>query len=215
MLEEFRIKNLQQWESTLKELFSDDIPKEKTWLGREIIIRVLNKIGEVPSLNHLLLPNGGGLDLTNAKHSIENNCIELRFGGSAEIVKPVSLKFNSFDADLEWAYFRLETEELEPSGVYDTKSDLGYEEVTELSPGYYVSRSVWEYGYYGYDENGYQKKLPSTARVVSRSFGGAYVIVAKTSKYNQIPATYDGRHNRMTAEKFYQEMAREAEASIL
>lgn len=213
MREEFRIKNLQQWEKKLKELFPDGMPKEMSWVGKESIISVLNKIGAVPSLNHLLFPSGGGLDLTGAKHSSENNCIELCFGDSVEIVKPISLTFNSFDADLEWAYFRLETEGLEPSGVYETKSDLSYEEVTELTPGHYVSYSVWEYGYYGYDENGNEKKLPSTARVISRSFGGAYLIIAKTCKYNQIPATYDGRHNRMTAERFRQEIAKVAKNS--
>jgi hypothetical protein len=48
-----------------------------------------------------------------------NLCIELITDGIAHIVRPAHLTFESFDDDPEWNYFRLETETLEPCGVYE------------------------------------------------------------------------------------------------
>lgn len=161
------------------------------------------------SLNHAFFPGGGGLDLTGAAQSTEGGCIELHFGGQVEVVKPQKLTFDSFGDNLEWAYFRLETGEIEPSGVYENNS-FEYEELTEINPGEYLPRSIWEHGYYGYDENGYEMPLPKGARVISRCFKGAYVIFAKTSIYNQVPGTYDGRHNKMSSERFRNYIAKSA-----
>lgn len=201
MRDDFREKNLKQWEETLNNIFPLGVPEYYSWTNLEEIVSIFNKIGSINSLNHSFFPSGGGLDLTSAKLSIEPQCIELNFGGCINIFKPKSLDFNSFGGANEWSYFRLETDELKPSGVYDDCT-FCYEELTEIEPGKYVDRGIWEYGYYGYDENGQEKRLPKSARVVARYFNGSLVVFAKTSVYNQIDGTYDARHNKMGAEEF-------------
>ena len=100
----------------------------------------------------------------------------------------------------------MDTGNIQPCGVYEDiiqNNDLFcYKELTEIESGVYLDRSVYEYGYYGSNENGDQTRLPKEARVVSRTFQGAYVIFCKASLYNANSETYDGRHNKMTDEKF-------------
>lgn len=145
-----------------------------------------------------------------ARESIEPGCIELLFPGGVYIVKPSTLLFRSFGPEYEWAYFRLETERLNPSGIYE-KLPYPHEELLELRPGHYVEYSVLERGFYGYDENGYEKPLPAEARPLTRVFEGSFVIFAKGSTYNRNPDTYDARHNKVTAEQFEQYIRRNAE----
>lgn len=199
--EEFREKNLKQWKTFLFDLFPGTIPKSFEWKSISEILFVLNKIGSQYNMNHLFFPTGGGLDLTGAKSSYEEGCIELLFDELSYIVKPQSLCFESFGDEYEWAYFRLEADFLEPSGVYDELSrDL--EELTEISPLEYVDRSIWDYGYYGTDEDGNEIPLPDTARTIIRFFSGSFVIFAKGSIYNRTSGTYDGRHNQMNSTEF-------------
>ena len=136
------------------------------------------------------------MDLTGAMRSeVEPGCIELDTEGLTAVLKPARLLFESFGADPQWDYFRLETSALEPSGVYEEAS-AGGEEVTEIPGVGYVERWHW-------DENEYEERsLPKGSRVVSRYFGGAFVIFQKTSFYNQISATYDARHDKMSADRF-------------
>jgi hypothetical protein len=198
---EFREKNLVEWEKKLNELFPSGIPKTKTWTSQAEIIEVLNKLGKPPSLNHTFLPTGGGLDLAGARISREPGCIELDWGDGVNIIKPLKLTFESFDADLEWAYFRIECRPLAPSGVYDS-TVYQSEELTEVRPKEYAHRSEWDERNLGYDENGKEIPLPKGARVVTRNFSGAFVIFAKGSLYNQNSGTYDARHNKMTEDEF-------------
>lgn len=221
MNDEFRQKFLPKWETRIKEIFPFGIPNQCVWENKQDIIQVLNKLALPDNLNHTFLPSGGGLDLVSAKESIEKDCIELKFDGIFDIVKPIRLSFHSFNFDAEWNYFRLDTGDIQPSGVYEDLSSFSYkkldgndghrdenddlfcyEELTELEPGVYLDRSIYEYGYYGSDENGDPLRLPKNARVVSRTFQGAYVIFCKASLYNANTGTYDGRHNRMTDKMF-------------
>ncbi len=202
--EEFGIRNLKEWEEKVKSIFPVSIPKKCEWTETEDMINVLNWIGK-PSLNHMLLPNGGGLDLTSSEVAIEGGCIKLFSGNTFDIVKPKRLIFNSLGGDCSWDYFRLEIEPLDPSGVYDFDT-LDREELAYLSDGTYLDRSYWDRGYYD-DDYGNRKEFTQEDTVVSRYLKeGAFIIVAKTSIYNKIPATYDGRHNKMTDEKFYDYM---------
>ena len=221
MKDEFREKFLPKWETRIKEIFPFGVPSQCVWENKQDIIQVLNKIGLPDNLNHTFLPSGGGLDLASAKESIEKDCIELNFDGTCDIVKPIKLSFHSFNFDFEWNYFRLDTGDIQPSGVYENLSSFSYkkldgnddhrvesddlfcyEELTELEPGVYLDRGIYEYGYYGSNENGDPVKLPKSARVVTRTFQGSYVIFCKASLYNANSATYDGRHNRMTDTTF-------------
>ena len=88
---------------------------------------------------------------------------------------------------MEWAYFRLVLNDLKRTNTYDdTRYD--YEILTELSPGVYEKRSVWDDGYYK------GRELSDEARVVGRIMTGDIAIFNKASLYKANPDTYDGRH---------------------
>lgn len=203
----FEQRNLKEWENTIKDIFDGKPPHSMEWYGNATIIDILNKLGSVKHLCHMFYPSGGGMLIKGAKESVEPGCIELITDGGEDIVRPQKLRFHFFgEQNYEWAYFRLETGVLAPSGVYENyddifTNDIQYEEVTELRPGKYVERYHWDAGYYGYDENG-EKPLPKEARAVSRIFKGAFVFFATTSIYNRTSSTYDARHNKMTSQEF-------------
>lgn len=190
---DFYEKNRQSWIDIQNKIFPTDIPKNCEWTNLDDIINVLNVIGSINNSNHMFYPTGGGLDVKSSKKSTESNCIEI-FTGLTDILKPKRLLFESFD-DPIWSYFRIETFELEPTGVYKEK-DYPSEELTEIETGKYINRSYW-------DEGEYQgQKLPKTARVLTRHLKGSFVIFAKSSYYNRNSSTYDARHNKMSAEEF-------------
>lgn len=193
---DFEEKNKQDWKNILKNVFSSGLPTKSEWTNLGEIIKVLKTIGSVDNSNHMFYPRGGGLDIANANLSVEEGCIEIDTRGLIDIVKPSRLIFHSFqNTEPQWNYFRLETNELEPSGVYDYE-DYSDEELCEITSGRYIDRSYWDEGEYD------GEKLPSEARVVTRHFGGSFVIFQKTSIYNRNSSTYDGRHNKMTDEEF-------------
>ena len=198
----FEERNLIEWKETIKSLFPIGSPRNFEWDDNEAIIEALNKLGAIKQLNHMFFPSGGGMTLNGATYSTESDCIELLTDGCPNIVKPQKLTFHFFgDQKCEWAYFRLETGILSPSGVYKDIDDFQFEELTELIPGKYVERKYWDAGYYDSNESG-EKHLPKTARVVTRFFRGAFVIFATASIYNHTSSTYDARHNKMSSQKF-------------
>ncbi len=136
------------------------------------------------------------MDFTSAIQSYEKGCIEINCSGLISILKPKKLMFEYFPkGDYEWAYFRIVTDDLPSSHVYENLS-YNREELTELSPGNYVERSVW-------DDNNYNgKPLASNARIVSRILKGDLVIFNKASLYNANLSTYDGRHAEYGVEGF-------------
>jgi len=196
----FKDNNLETWKKKILEIFNNNVPKRYEWTDIKEIINILNIIGEL-NLNHTFFPSGGGLDLTGAGLASEKDCINLYFGSlSHDVIKPSKLIFNSFDDDYQWAYFRIETYELAPSGVYDIDIEED-EEVLDLGDAKYTQRQFWDMGYY-VDENGTRKELSSDAKVVTRFLKGSFAIFAKASIYNSVSGTYDGRHNRMDDERF-------------
>lgn len=199
----FKKINLLHWEQFIKRLFNDKIPKCFEWSSEERIIEILNKFES--GQNHTFLPGGGGLDLDGAVRSREKGCIELILDGTRSIIKPKVLSFHSFGEYFEWAYFRLDCEDLDPSGVYDDtyyindEFYLPYEELTEVGDGvykdrYYIEELIESKGY---------ESIPKDIKLVTRYMNGAFVIFAKGSTYNGISSTYDGRHNKMTNEQFH------------
>lgn len=217
-------KQLVLWEDMIVKLF-DGRPSESvkiTDLNR--LVKILNVIGTDKAFNHTFMPSGGGLDLSGALFSNEKGRLELNFELSerVRVVNPKSLTFHPVGDNPEWWYFRLETIPFESSGVYEeteedvvaeavysSKSDkeIAYlgsffgEEVMEIAAGEYVDLDTEDLGY---DENGNLISIPMTSRAVTRGIkGGSFVIFPKYSKYNSNPSTYDGRHNKMTAEDFY------------
>lgn len=190
---DFYEKNRQNWIDIQSRIFPIGIPTHCAWTRIEDIVSILNTIGSVDNLNHWFYPTGGGMDIKSSQLSVEPNCIEI-FTGLTDILKPKCMTFESF-SDPIWNYFRIETQELEPSGVYKDK-EYPSEELTEIESGKYVDRSYWDEGEYE------GEKLPKTARVLTRHLKGSFVIFAKSSHYNRNSSTYDARHNKMTSEEF-------------
>ncbi|TFG91329.1 MAG: hypothetical protein E4G71_03955 [Candidatus Atribacteria bacterium] len=141
--------------------------------------------------------------MTGAKRSTEKGCIEFFTPNSVRIVKPKVLEFNYFPNNTCWAYFRLETVGLKPITPNISPSFIK-EKVTELEPGHYIEKEIWEKGYLGYNEKGNRILLPKSARLVSRHFKGSFVIFVKSSPYNRNHVTYDARHDKMNGKKFKQ-----------
>ncbi len=203
--EDFHERNQEQWFEIQSKLFPTAFPSRVIWENIEDIINVLKIVCSYGNLNHMFFPDGGGLDLEDARLAKEQGCIELDFQ-LIDIVKPKRLLFESFGYDPEWNYFRLELDELEPSGVHEVEiGEEPYEKkyneefVTELYPGQYDKPDMVEYRS-EYEEMGYD--IPKTARTVSRIFRGNFVIFNKRSIYNLTSSTYDGRHNKMNTEEF-------------
>ena len=151
----------------------------------------------------MFLPAGGGLDLDAVIRSHEAGCLELLTGSVPNIVSPARVIFESFPGCLSLSYFRLETNQLAPFGVYGAQSSSS-EEVVELSssPMHYIERMAWDDGHYSHDEDGRTIPLPQSARIATRWFSGSFVVFAKGSLYNQVGSTYDARHNKMSAIEF-------------
>ena len=197
--DDFRSQNLKAWVEMLHSIFT--IPPERAiWTDNSSIVAILQKIGSVDNLAHFFFPDGGGLDLDGAVHSVESSCIELRFRRIPCVLKPRDLTFESFGPkDLAWAYFRIEADELVPSGEHEEHLSA-HEELTEIHPGEYIDRSAYDSGQYELD--GELRDLPEGARCVMRYLSGSFVLFAKGSLYNRTHGTYDGRHAKMSAEQF-------------
>jgi serine/threonine-protein kinase len=200
---DFETENLIVWEKIIRKLFPAAIPNNCLWKDIDSIISIFNKLGSAGNISHTLFPAGGGHDATGAKRSSEKGCIEFSTPNSVRIVKPKVLEFNYFPNDTNWAYFRLETMSLKPITPNIEPSSIK-EKVTELEPGHYVEKEIWEKGYLGYNEKGNRILLSKSARIVSRYFRGSFVIFAKGSPYNKNHVTYDARHDRMNSKKFRQ-----------
>jgi serine/threonine protein kinase len=198
--EDYDSRNPLQWKDAQKKLFPTGVPTRAIWEGLENIINVLNELSIIETLNHLFLPDGGGLNLIGVKKSHEDGCIEINVGFPI-ILKPKRLIFESFDYVEEWNYFRLESDVLNPSEYYPKVVD--YEILTELEPLLYTDYKCSDYN----DFNG--KELPENARSIKRHLSeDSFVIFQNTSTYNKISSTYDGRHNKMTADQFREYIGR-------
>lgn len=231
-MDEYQKKNeqtqktqLKLWKNLILDLVGNYRPETIIFRNTEQIVNVLNEIGNSKASNHTFMPSGGGLDMENSSNAPEEDLIEINMG-IAHIVKPNSLTINLVSDNPEWWYLRLNCLHFPASGVYEkledetntevdsykSKMDRKLEERTkyygeelvEVSPGEYIDRSHWDESFLGYDEDGNRIPLPEKARLVNRmQNGGDFVIFSKSSLYNQISSTYDGRHNLMDEEQFY------------
>lgn len=210
-IRERRNEMLPRWRTMVESLFPVSIPKFARWTELEDIVEVLNQIGkQCNNRNHMFFPSGGGLDLTGAKLSVvEKGCVELHTKGLTYLVKPKELIFFSVDKDPGWMGFRLDLNTLQPSGVYEEYfEDTIREEVTEVLPGVYEQRAVWDDGYYIYTDSDREERLRANARVVTRFLHGSLVIFSKGSWYNLVRTksfdAYNAIHNKFSAEEFYE-----------
>ncbi|MBI4763836.1 MAG: hypothetical protein HY787_04445 [Deltaproteobacteria bacterium] len=200
MGDEIKENNFYEWEGVLKEIFKGPIPERWTWTDKKEMIRPLYFLGRNPELNQTYLPDGGRLHLKRGEDSAEPDCLDLHFVDHPVcIVKPQVLIFQSFAKAYEWAYFRLATKELEPSGWYPNLEGIK-EELTEISPGDYADRKYWDSGSYEYDETGREIPLSSRARVVIRYFSGSFIIFAAGSTFHEIRLTDNESPSTITEE---------------
>lgn len=189
---------LSEWNFLNKMLFRDEkyIPNTCIWQGVYKIKDVLKLITSCRSFKHMMLPDGGGEDLTDVNVANEEGCLYLYAGDFCNIVKPKKLIYVRFPNNPFFNYFLLEVETIRP--IISEKS-ISYEHLTEDKPSHYVDSRYFQYGVYDYDTG---EKLPKGAKLVNRYYKGKFLIVPKRGYYNLISSTYDGRHNKMSAESF-------------
>ncbi len=186
-------KNKKDWDNTLRKVFPKGIPNSCEWTKIEDIVSILNTIGSIDDTNYIFLPSGGVTDIKSAKLSSEIGCIEV-YTGTVNILKPKRLTFESFSNSL-WRYFRIETNELPASGVYEN-NDASFEEVVEVKQGRYIQLQYWDFD----DFEG--EKFPDTARPLTRHFEGSFLIFAQSSYFNRIHHISDPISNKMNEDEF-------------
>jgi hypothetical protein len=220
-IDEFHERSRAAWDAAVANVSGPGAPATIVWRGRQEIMQALAPfMGN--NYNHAHLPTGGGLDFLSVGPSAEPDCLEFMVSDRViEIMKPRSLTLERIDSAGN-SFLLLELDELNPSGVYDTdtnetdgdnadRADLSSEELLELAPADYVSRDVWDRGVLGHDENGDEIAIPDDARLAVRWLKGKVLLVAKGSLWNGDPATYDGRHNGMTASEIRRIIERSAQ----
>jgi len=189
---------ISDWNFLNKLIFKGQEAESSTWRDPQRIVEILNLLCLLPTDNHTIFSERGGLDLTSAEMAGEQGCICLHFGSYLYIVKAKSLHYETFSDDPSWNYMILEAEPLKP--IFDfNDSSTEIEELVEDTPGHYIKPDYFVYGVYDYDSG---KPLPETARRINRIFKGELLILLKTSFYNSLAETYDGRHGQCSPSQF-------------
>lgn len=194
---DFRRRISLQWQDVQTKLFPTALPQRAIWRNITDIVKILNYVGSVNSLNHMLLPGRGGMDFLGGQSGLEPGTIELIINDrTVYIVKPKRLVFESFDFDFnwEWNYFRLESGDLEATGI--NKVYQSYEYLFEIAPLQYISDVDWD------RDRDEERQYSADSRRVFRYINGSFLILQKTAPYNRTAYTYDGRHNQMGTDEF-------------
>ena len=209
MQEDFHRRNLREWVEVQTKLFPRGSPSRASWFGIDEICAVLRLASSTGSLNHMFFPDGGGLTVEGVSSAAEPGFIRLH-SGIPTILRPKKLTFESFGKGSRWNYFRLEAQDIAPSGTKrgHVSADGYHEQLCEIRPAEYVTPYAWEYGEF----NG--RPLPSGAGPVMRYLKGSFVIFSTRSPYNLAPETYDARHEKMGEEKFRDYIQRHADRII-
>lgn len=200
--QEFIDENRRSWINAIQATATANTPDSAIWREVSRIVTALQPfMGN--GMNHAFLPTGGGQDVLRVETSVEPECLEMKVHRDcAWIARPDTLTFTHFPQSPTESFLLLELAQLRPTRLPELPTNRragAVEELVELSPGDYQPRSVWDAGFVGYDEDGHEIPLPAEARLIQRLLKGKVLIVAKASIWNHISATYDGRHNTMTA----------------
>ncbi len=192
------------WADAISRSFIGNPPQSAVWYGSEAILAALQPF-MAEGRNHGFLPTGGGMDMLGIDVAAEPGCLAIEVDEKiVYVIKPKSLVLEYFPESPVNSFAFLQLDQLKPTGISENAEtgERSYSEyIVELEPGRYVERSVWDQGYYDYDDDGREIELPDSARLVTRWLGGKILLVAKTSVWNRTKSTYDGRHNRMQAHK--------------
>ncbi len=190
-----------EWKFLLECCFGENAPTSCSWENIDCIVNILNIISKRPATNHVFLPSGGGLDLRSAKKASEEGCVYLKLDYFTNLIRPKRLYLESFSNAI-FNYFLLELENVEPiEGIHVYNS---WQKVVEDYPAHYVSGKYAIYKVYDYDSG---KPLPDGFKTLRRWLRGKFLIVSKSSPYNDASSTYDGRHNDCTAQEFHHYMS--------
>jgi len=185
-----------EWSENVKSLFLLNIPDECKWTSFLRIAAVLNKISSGKSGCDLYFAQGGKELLSRATFSYEDGCIELIADWDV-VLKIKSLEFNSIENNLEWSYFYIHTDRLNPSGSYvPTKNSWEREALIEYTPTKYFDRDEYFY------RNVFGEELPKPKRYLDRLLTGDLVIFSRSSVYSQMNEHLDGRHAKMGPAEF-------------
>ena len=115
---DFHSRNLIEWLELQELNFPAGVPAQASWTDIDSICAILAETSKIKSLNHMFFPTGGGQTLTGASIASERDMLALHTSdNSAELLKPKKLTYESFGLDSQWNYFRLEAENIEPTGV--------------------------------------------------------------------------------------------------
>lgn len=186
-------QNLMQWIEVQETLFPEFVPFHAEWNNLNDILDILRLLGKYESQNHTFFPDYGGLDLTYANLSYETGCIELIMNGLIYVVKPKKLNFEYINNDIEWTYFSLETDILEPIDR-ELPKEMYSEEYCEKGPCNYHSLEL-------FDNMTLEEREITHARHITRYLRGSFVMFHKNSIYNKI-SDYTGEHEKLGLEKF-------------
>ncbi len=196
----FEIENARRWDEALKATFPKGIPLSAGWTDPREMVRILSPFCG-PAINHTMLPRSGGMDILKVSYDAGKRLIELwPSKKSPYVARPQQLEFRHVASSPVDSFFLLTNAPLEPSGVYKGLAEK-YEEIVELPDGQQMDRSHWDSGCIGYTENGEEIPLPDKSRLICRYLDGKFLMVAKASRWNRTNATYDGRHNKLSADE--------------
>ena len=198
---DFEERNLKEWFELQEKLFPLGTPERTTWTDTNSIVQVINELSKARSLNHMFFPNGGGHTIIGASLAKEEGFIALHVSEKmVELINPKKLTYESFGVDPSWDYFRLESNEIDPTGIPNTLSYKGIsEELTEVYPGVYSDYTSWEY--HEFEGN----PLPDSARRAQRFLNGSFVFFCTSSIYNRLTGKYDAYnagHNSISEDEF-------------
>lgn len=192
--------NSAEWKDCIQRAFGRAPAKSAYWDDLEDALEVLAQfMGR--SLNHTMLPDGGGLDMCHVASYHEPGMMDFQSSErQSYVLRFKSMHFEYVRDHPAESFFLVEADHLSPSGVYEEIARQS-EELLEISPGEYQPRAIWDRGFLGYDRSDREIPIPNEARLVSQYLSGKFLIVAKASRWNRTNSTYDGRHNRMTAQE--------------
>jgi len=198
--DDFQVQNLLDWRSIIEHLFPISVPMHCIWEGRESIVSILNEVSHAAVQNDMHLPDSGGFMLTGAKIANEDACIELQWEHRPPfIVKSKRLIFQSFGNDYNWAYFLLETNELDVK--YGVVNNNLKELLREIEPGHYINyREQDDFDYEDRDDE--ETSLLLNSRLLCRYLSGSFMLVPKATPYHQVPHNRSGIHNTMDKDAF-------------
>lgn len=197
MSDDFLRENRKAWLAAIEIAFGSAPPSSAEWDSISSVQKILQPfMGQ--SLNHVMLPGGGGVDFHSVSESRETGCLEFDLSErSAIVVKPHRLTFEYIDASPRESFLLLELGELKPTGTYENVASES-EQLLDLD-GEYLDYGLSYEGVLKLDSEGNEIRLPDRTRHVTRKLRGKFLIVAKSGLWNGDSSTYDGRHNSMSA----------------